>query len=123
MGSNVVDASALLAYLQGEDGSALVETALEAGGVCDAANWSEVAQKVRGHGRDWALSRSLLLSYGLVIEPVTVEDAERAARSWRSGRGRSLADRLCLALGDRLDVPVLTADRPWGVAGRIRQIR
>jgi len=120
---NVVDASALLAYLQGEDGSALVETALEAGGVCGAANWSEVAQKVRGHGRDWALSRSLLLSYGLVIEPVTVEDAERAARSWRSAQGRSLADRLCLALGDRLDVPILTADRAWGVAGRIRQIR
>ncbi|HVA61882.1 MAG TPA: PIN domain-containing protein [Mycobacteriales bacterium] len=123
MGLNVVDASALLAYLQGEDGSALVETALEAGGVCGAANWSEVAQKVRGHGRDWALSRSLLLSYGLVIEPVTVEDAERAARSWRSAQGRSLADRLCLALGDRLDVPILTADRAWGVAGRIRQIR
>jgi PIN domain nuclease of toxin-antitoxin system len=123
VGVSVFDASALLAYLQGEDGSAIVETALEAGGACGAANWSEVAQKVCGHGRDWVLSRSLLLSYGLVIEPVTVDDAERAATSWRSGQGLSLADRLCLALGDRLDVPVLTADRAWGVAGRIRQIR
>jgi PIN domain nuclease of toxin-antitoxin system len=120
---NVFDASALLAYLQGEDGSAVVETALEAGGLCGAANWSEVAQKLRSHDRNWALSRSLLLSYGLVIEPVTVEDAEAAARSWQSGRGLSLADRLCLALGDRLDVPVLTADRAWGAAGRIQQIR
>ncbi len=120
---NVFDASALLAYLQGEDGSAVVEAALEAGGACCAANWSEVAQKVHRHDRDWALSRSLLLSYGLVIEPVTVDDAERAARSWRSGQGLSLADRLCLALGDRLDAPVLTADRAWGVSGRIRQIR
>ncbi len=122
-GVNVFDASALLAYLQGEDGSAVVETALEAGGLCGAANWSEVAQKLRSHDRNWALSRSLLLSYGLVIEPVTVEDAEAAARSWQSGRGLSLADRLCLALGDRLDVPVLTADRAWGAAGRIQQIR
>jgi PIN domain nuclease of toxin-antitoxin system len=119
----VLDASAILAYLQGEDGSAVVEKALEAGGACGAANWSEVAQKVRNHSRDWALCRSLLLSYGVVVEPVTVEDAERAAGSWCSGRGLSLADRLCVALGDRLDVPVLTADRAWGVAGRIRQIR
>ncbi len=101
----------------------MVETALEAGGVCGAANWSEVAQKVRDHNRDWVLSRSLLLSYGLVIEPVTVDDAERAARGWHSDQGLSLADRLCLALGDRLDVPVLTADRTWGAKGRIRQIR
>ncbi|MHB1784286.1 MAG: PIN domain-containing protein [Acidimicrobiales bacterium] len=120
---SVFDTSVLLAYLQGEDGSAVVETAREAGGVCGAANWSEVAQKVRGHSRDWALSRSLLLSYGLAIEPVTVADVERAARSWHSGQGLSLVDRLCLALGDCLEVPVLTADRAWGVAGRIRQIR
>lgn len=123
MGVSVLDASALLAYLQGEDGSAIVEAALEAGGACGAANWSEVAQKVRAHGRDWNLSRSLLLSYDLVIEPVTVDDAERAAKIWHTGDGLSLADRLCLALGDRLDASVLTADRAWGVAGRIRQIR
>ncbi len=123
MGVSVFDASALLAYLQGEDGSAMVESALEAGGVCGAANWSEVAEKVRGHSRDWALSRSLLLSYGLVVDPVTIDDAERAARSWQRGQDLSLADRLCLALGVRLDAPVLTADRAWGVAGRIRQIR
>jgi ribonuclease VapC len=120
---NVFDASALLAYLEGEDGAAVVEMALEAGGVCGAANWSEVAQKVRGHGRDWSLARSLLLSYALAIEAVTADDAERAAQRWRSGQGLSLADRLCLALGDRLDAPVLTADRSWGAAGRIRQIR
>ncbi|MGH8979394.1 MAG: type II toxin-antitoxin system VapC family toxin [Acidimicrobiales bacterium] len=119
----VLDASALLAYLQGEDGSSVVEAALESGGACGAANWSEVGQKVRGHGRDWPLARSLLLSYGLTIEPVTQQDAERAAKVWREGEGLSLADRLCLALGDRLDVPVLTADRKWGASERIRQIR
>lgn len=121
---NVFDSSALLCYLQGEDGSPLVEAALEeGGGACGAANWSEVAQKVRSHGRDWPLARSLLLSYGLLIEPVTVEDAERAAGGWRSGSGLSIADRLCLALGERLDAAVFTADGEWGSGGRIRQIR
>jgi PIN domain nuclease of toxin-antitoxin system len=96
---NVFDALALLAYLQGEDGSTMVEAALDGGGVCGAANWSEVAQKVRHYGRDWVLARALLLSHGLVIEPVTVDDAERAAGSWQPGQIRSLADRLCLAFG------------------------
>ena len=74
-------------------------------------------------GRDWDLVRALLESYGLQLEPVVVDDAEQAARSWQSGRGLSLADRLCLALADRVDEPVLSADLAWGVEGRVRQIR
>ena len=35
-----------------------------------AANWSEVAQQVLAAGGDWGLVRALLLSYGLLIEPV-----------------------------------------------------
>jgi PIN domain nuclease of toxin-antitoxin system len=119
----VVDASALLAFLQDQTGSDLVEQHLVDGAVCGAANWSEIAQKVRAAGRDWDLVRSLLLSYSLTIEPVDASDAERAARLWHRGSGLSLADRLCLALGERLDVQVLTADRSWGSDGRIRQIR
>lgn len=120
---NVFDSSALLAYLQGEDGSDAVERALEAGGTCGAANWSEVAQKVRSHGRNWDLSRSLLLSYDLEVAPVTQADAEWGAGRWKRGDGLSLADRLCLALGERLDATVWTADRTWGRKGRIRQVR
>ena len=40
-----------------------------------------------------------------------------------AGEGLSLADRLCLALGDRLDADLSTADQAWGTAGRIRQVR
>jgi ribonuclease VapC len=120
---NVFDSSALLAFLQGEDGAAGTEEALEAGGACGAANWSEVAQKVRSHGRNWDLARSLLASYGLRVEAVTAADAEWAARRWVRGEGLSLADRLCLALADRLDADVWTADQAWGTGKRIRQIR
>jgi len=120
---NVFDASALLAFLQGEPGATQVEEALAGDGACGAANWSEVAQKIRAHGRNWDLSRSLLISYGVKVEAVTVTDAEWAARNWARGEGLSLADRLCLALGDRLDADVWTADQTWGTAGRIHQLR
>jgi ribonuclease VapC len=120
---NVFDASALLAFLQGEQGADRTEEALKAGGACGAANWSEVAQKVRAHGRNWDLAQSLLASYGLRVESVTVADAEWAARRWVLGEGLSLADRLCLALGDRMDADVWAADQAWGAGERIRQIR
>ena len=120
---NVFDASALLTLLRGERGATEVENALEDGGVCGAANWSEVAQKIRAHGRNWDLSRALLASYDLQVEAVTVDDAEWAARRWTPGEGLSLADRLCMALGDRLDADILTADQAWGTGGRIRQVR
>jgi PIN domain nuclease of toxin-antitoxin system len=119
----VLDASALLAFVQGEDGADLVDDALTAGAVCGAANWSEVAQKVIAADRDWELVRALLVSYDLIVEPVSIDDAESAARRWRRGDGLSLADRLCLAVGDRLDADVLTADASWGSRDRIHQIR
>ena len=120
---NVFDASVLLIFLQGEPGAAEVEGALRDGGACGAANWSEVAHKVLAHGRNWDLSRSLLVSYGVRVEAVTADDAEWAARRWTRGAGLSLADRLCLALGRRLDADIWTADKTWGTGGRIHQVR
>jgi len=121
--SAVLDASALLAFLQGEDGADVVEARRDEGACCGAANWSEVAQKVRSAGRGWDLARGLLTGYQLQIEPVIADDAEWAARRWRNGEGLSLADRLCLALAERLDAEAWTADAAWGTEGRVRQIR
>lgn len=120
---NVFDASALLAFLQDEPGAATVERELTAGGRCGAVNWSEVAQKLLARGRDWDLAKALLLSYELEIAEVTAIDAEWAARRWRRGEGLSMADRLCLALGERLDASVWTADTEWESTNRIKQIR
>ena len=119
----VLDASALLAFLQGGAGADMVEEQLSGDVICGAANWSEVAQKVLAIGRDWDLARALILSYDVRVEPVTEDDAERAARRWRSGEGLSLADRLCLALADRTGLPVWTADTAWGAGPGINQIR
>jgi ribonuclease VapC len=121
--SVVLDSSAMLAFVQGEAGADVVEAALGEMARCGAANWSEVAQKVLSAGRDWGLVRALLVSYGVRVEQVAIEDAEWAARRWVRGEGLSLADRLCLALADRVDEDVLTADVAWGSSGRVRQIR
>ena len=121
--SATLDASALLAFLQGEAGAEIVEERLSDQAICSAANWSEVAQKILAARRDWELSRALLLSYDLDVEPVTLADAEWAARRWKRGEGLSLADRLCLALADRFGLDAWTADRHWGGQDNIRQIR
>ncbi len=108
----VVDSSALLAYLQGEPGADVVRACLADGAVISAANWSEVAQKAR-RADVWEVARALLLSYPLQVLPVDVDDAEAAAARWMPGTPLSLADRLCLALADRLQLPALSADRAW----------
>ncbi len=100
-----------------------MEGALEDGGAVGAANWSEVAQKVVQHGRNWPVARALLLTYDVVIEPVTVDDAEWAAAHWQAGSGLSLADRLCLALAHRTAATVWTADDRWGGDPPVRQVR
>lgn len=120
---SVVDASVLLAFTLGEDGADRAEALLEEGAHCGAANWAEVAQKVLAGGGNWDLVRALLMSYDLAIEAVSEDDAEWAALRWRRGEGLSLADRLCLALGRRLDADVWTTDNAWGSAGRVRQLR
>ena len=111
----VFDASALLAFVQGEPGRRRRACAV-AGGVVGAANWSETAQAVRARDRDWPLARLLLHSYDLTVEPVTADDAEWAAERWRSGEGLSLGDRLCLALGER---STATCSPPTAVGARM----
>lgn len=100
-----------------------MEVSLDAGGCCSAANWSETIQKVLVQGRNWDHAAKWLRSYDLVVEPVTIEDGEWAARRWRRGEGLSLGDRLCLALAARLGAEVLTADRAWGTEPPVKQIR
>jgi PIN domain nuclease of toxin-antitoxin system len=119
----VLDASAVLAFLQGESGATVVEELLEAGAQCSAVNWSEVVQKLRAHGVDWGVAHAVLGSYGLRIVDATAADAVWAAQRWQPGEGLSIADRFCLALGARSQAVVFTADTAWGSSPQVRQIR
>jgi len=108
----VLDASAVLAWLQGEAGAEVVEPLLD-DGVMSAANWSEVLQKAWQHGRDADRVAALLHALGVSVEPVIEADA-RTAALLRSGAAHlSLADRLCLALAQRLSGQAVTAERSW----------
>lgn len=110
--TTVVDASVVLVWLQDEPGSEAAESMLMEG-LIGAANWSEVLQKVRQHGAEPELAARLLNSFGLRVAGVTQQDAELAASLWRRDSPFSLGDRLCLALAQRLGLPVATADGEW----------
>ena len=110
----VLDASALLCYLQQEPGSSLVSDALEHS-VISAVNWSEVAQKVTSVGINPDSTRDLLLQMGLQITAFNCAQADICASLWPATKalGLSLADRACLALAMQQDWPVMTCDRAW----------
>lgn len=117
----VLDASALLAWFADEPGAQLVEQHRDA--VCSTANWAEVLQKLTARGVSAKDIRSAVSLLNLRVEPVSIADAEHAAALWQDNPHLSLADRLCLALAHRLQVPVLTADRAWGDEPPVVQIR
>lgn len=110
-----LDASALLAVLQGEPEGASVTRRLAAAAM-SAVNWSEVVQKAEQHGLPTSGLRSDLEAVGLRIAPFAAEDAEQVAALWPvTARARlSLADRACLALGQRLGLEVVTKDHAMG---------
>jgi PIN domain nuclease of toxin-antitoxin system len=133
MSAAVLDASALLAYLQDEQGAQPVAEAIARGATICAVNLAEVFSRVADRGGDaLGLSEELigqgLLGRAVTVQPFTVVDAVEVARLRPMTRhlGLSLGDRACLALAKRLAVDVLTADTDWtglDVGVRLQQIR
>ncbi len=112
--STVLDTSAVLAWLRGEDGAATVDPLL-ATAIMATPNWSELAQKLLQHGVDARRTLARLQVLGIAVEPFTDTDALAAAELWPHTRsaGLSLGDRACLAVARRLELPATTADRAW----------
>ena len=113
--SHLLDASAVLAWLQKEPGADEVDGIIEDSAI-GAANWSEVLQKAWQRGLDGDEVAALLAGLGLEVAAVTAEVATEAARLWSSCADLSLGDRLCLAAGKLTGSTVWTTDRTW--AGR-----
>jgi PIN domain nuclease of toxin-antitoxin system len=116
----VLDASGLLALLLDEEGAVEVERMLASSAAISAANLAEALSKVAERGanpREVArdLEANGVLGGLLAVEPVTAQDAITIAemRPATKEHGLGLGDRICLALGRRLDLPVMTADRAW----------
>lgn len=115
MSRSVLDASVMLTFLNDEPGASAASQAFEGEPVMSAVNVSEVASKLVDAGIDAAEVRLML--DGLQIEVVAFdEEAAYEAGALRPATrkaGLSLGDRACVALGLRLGVPVVTADRTW----------
>lgn len=110
----VLDASALLAYLQQEQGYLQVERILSTAFI-STVNWCEVAQKLRSRYVDDMAVRENLAILGLRFIPFDLQHADKAAELWQitAPLGLSLGDRACLATGLIEKMPVMTADQIW----------
>lgn len=124
----VVDASAVLAILFDEPGGDIAAS-MSQGAVLSAVNAVEVLEKfVERRGGTESDAAALLERLDIAIVPFDRRQTLLAAE-WKplfAGKGISLADRACLALGKYLGLPVLTADRAWAqldVGVDIRLIR
>lgn len=112
----VLDASAVLAVLYREQGSQLIAEYLLNGGALSSINLAEVLSKQDELGVPAGVTVSHIELLGVRIHDFNSEAAVRvgALRSLTKSAGLSLGDRACLALGQQLGAPVLTADRVWG---------
>jgi PIN domain nuclease of toxin-antitoxin system len=120
----VLDASALLALLLGEPGGARVGQALTDSAMT-TVNFAEVVGHYsRNGGRD-AEIRAILDPLPVSLVPFDHEFAYQVGILLPVTRaaGLSLADRACLALARRLDVPALTADRAWQAIAEQAEVR
>lgn len=110
----VLDASALLAFLNGEVGANEVLLALN-GAMMSSINHSEVVARLSDAGMPATSIRESI--DGLRIEVVSFDAYQSYAAGLLRGAtraaGLSLGDRACLTLGRQLNLPVLTADRVW----------
>ena len=116
----VLDASALLAYLNGEPGGDVVAETMSAGAAITTVNLAEVLSTLATRGQDPAETVALLedrriLGGAVSVEPLTREDAIEVARlrPLTKGAGLSLGDRACIALARRLGACAVTAEPLW----------
>jgi PIN domain nuclease of toxin-antitoxin system len=110
----ILDASALLAYLNQEQGGSHVKPLLPDAFI-STVNWCEVVQKLRKNSIDDKLVAKKLLLLGLRFMPFSVEHANKAGELWQvtAPFGLSLGDRACLATGLVENMPIITADKIW----------
>lgn len=112
---NILDASAVLAVLNGEPGEKKVIPILAESAI-NTVNLTEVAAKLLEAGMDEVGARLAVSVLGIgEIVDFTQDLAWEAARlrPLTKQYGLSLGDRACLALAIKLKIPAVTADKEW----------
>jgi len=115
MSQYILDASALLALLNGEKGGEQVEEAIALGAAISTVNVAEVVSKLSDDGMpEIAIAQTLgLLGLEVVDFNRFLAYQTGMLRPLTKHRGLSLGDRACLALARVRNLPVLTTDRVW----------
>jgi PIN domain nuclease of toxin-antitoxin system len=111
----VLDASAVLALLNGEPGAETVQAALDEGSVVGSVNLSEAVARLSDNGLSRAEIDLSLNSFQVEVRDFDREQAIEAGLmiAETKSAGLSLGDRACLALAKELGFAVLTGDRAW----------
>ncbi len=122
----VLDSSAMLAWLFREPGGTEVESVLPA--MISSVNLTEVLIVGVRRGLNAEMIQEALLSLPITVVSYEQSDAPAAAILHTKTReyGLSLADCICISLGAKHDLPVLTADSQWvdsKIPAKIRLIR
>ena len=115
MGTAVLDASALLAFLNKEAGSGQVARSIMDGAIMSTVNVSEVIAKLsEANMPEDAIHESLeLLGIETIDFNMTCAYQAGLLRPITKTLGLSFGDRACLALAQHLRLPAVTADRTW----------
>ena len=115
MSDYVLDASALLALLNAEDGAELVGDLLP-DAVVSAVNLAEVVARLTEIGMPQGEIREALALLGLQVVPFDEAQGYLAGLFYPQGKriGLSLGDRACLALAQAMEATAVTADQAWG---------
>jgi ribonuclease VapC len=109
-----LDASAIIALLNGETGADIVAEHLDAA-IISSVNYCEVASYMMGMDIDAQALDSVLAPTLPNIINFNIEQATLAAALRKDTKkfGLSLGDRACLALGLYENCKVITADTAW----------
>lgn len=114
MSDIVLDTSAYLALIQGEEGANTVKSYLHSA-IISTVNYAELLTVLQRIGMP--LKEAEHITKGLIqnIVPYDEKDAILTSELSQNTRdkGLSLGDRACLALAVRKQCPVLTADKIW----------
>ena len=114
MSEAVLDASAILALINGEPGAKIVRSQIR-GALVTAVNLTEVVSKLVDDGTSDDEIDEALSGLRFVTVPFDQSLAMAAGKLRRSTRrvGLSLGDRACLALAATTGLPAFTTDRAW----------
>jgi PIN domain nuclease of toxin-antitoxin system len=123
----VLDASALLALLNAEEGAEAVQQFLP-DAVISTVNFAEVVSRLSAVGMPENEIREVLSILALEIIPFDEKQAFHAGLLYPQTKalGLSLGDRACLALARTAGVPAITADQVWKkleIGARVKLIR